>query len=78
MNGSNLSKLVRTEPVRKEQGGRWPSEKNKNEKVAHRTEKEALQCPRENRKKKQPEEKEATRNVKKGRMTLKRSKWRKA
>ena len=32
----------------------------------------------ERTKKKQPEEKEATRNVKKGRMTLKRSKWRKA
>ena len=32
----------------------------------------------ENRKKKQPEKKEATRNTKRGRMTLRRSKWRKA
>ena len=32
----------------------------------------------ENRKKRQPKEKEATKNVKKGRTTLKRIKWRKA
>ena len=54
------------------------NKKNNNEKVVHRREKGALRLSRENRKKKQPQEKEATRNVKRGRTTLKRSKWRRA
>ena len=78
---------MRTEPIRVEDG---PAKKNqtktkqnknknkqKNENVAHR--REILFCfvleRSEQKKKKQPEEKEATRNVKKG--TLKRSMWRK-
>ena len=57
MNGSKINKLVRTEPVRKEQGGRRPSKTNKQKqtnkkqknpgKVAHRREKGALRCLRE-------------------------------
>ena len=58
MNGSKLSTLVRTEPVRKELGGRRPSPK-KHQKM----------------KKSHTEETKSTRNAKKGRTTLKRSKW---
>ena len=82
MNGSKLSKLVRTEPVRKELGRTRPSKNKTNKKRKSRTHKRERSptTPQreENRKKRQPEEKEATRNVKKGRMPLKRSKWRTA
>ena len=79
-----LSNLVRTEPVKKELGGRqktkqtrrtWKRERSPREK---RTGKKEKRKKKRKKKKRQPEEKEATRNVKKGRTTLKRSKWRKA
>ena len=75
-----LSKLVRTEPVSKELCGRQKT-KNKTKKSHTEERKEpydALERTGEEEKKQQPREKEATRNVKKGRTTLKRSKWRKA
>ena len=84
MNGSNLSKLVRTEPVRKELCGRRPSKKHNIKKTQQP--KTSLREKRErNRKTPQKEEnriKEATRRERshkkheKGRMTLKRSLWR--
>ena len=71
-----LSNLVRTEPVKKELGGR---QKTKQTRRTWKRERSPTMPEREgNGKNKQPEEKEATRNVKKGRTTLKRSKWRKA
>ena len=57
--------------------GKKPQKKHEN--VAHkRTEPQDALERREQKKKKQPEEKEATKNMKKGRTPLKRSNWRKA
>ena len=55
------------------------NKQNKKTEKSHTEERVPTMPERErNGKNKQPEEKEATRNVKKGRTTLKRSKWRKA
>ncbi len=74
MNGSKLSKLVRTEPVSKELGGRQKNKTKKSHTEERKEPYDALERrEQKNKNKKQPEEKEATRKVKKGRKTLNRT-----
>ena len=67
-----LSKLVRTEPVSKQLGGRQKNKTKKSHTEERKEPYDALERT-ERKKKQQPGEKDATRKVKKGRKTLKRS-----